>query len=335
MKNYLLCCDWGTSSFRLKLVDEHSTVHSEIESNDGISKTFDLWKNSDYKQVINRYDFFIDIVKKNLQVLEESSPIPFTDLPIIISGMASSSIGIKEVSYATLPFAFNGSQSSVYTFNKTENFPHEVFLVSGVKSDDDVMRGEETQLIGLFNLDDVLLQKYKQAIFIFPGTHSKHVYVKENAIINFQTFMTGEFFQLFAEYSILKSSVSSSGSLMHLNNTDAFKKGVQASSSSAILHALFRVRTNQLFEKLTTVENYFYLSGLLIGAELRSLSIKDIDHLIFCSGKNLFEQYKIAAEEIGFKNELTFLSSSMVDKATIAGQVQIFKQFMAAKISHG
>ncbi len=63
--------------------------------------------------------------------------------------MASSSIGMKELPYARLPFALDGGHVQLMYFREERVFPHEIMLISGVKSDHDVMRGEETQLIGL------------------------------------------------------------------------------------------------------------------------------------------------------------------------------------------
>ncbi|HEY9342484.1 MAG TPA: 2-dehydro-3-deoxygalactonokinase, partial [Hanamia sp.] len=74
----------------------------------------------------------------------------------------------------------------------------------------------------------------------------------------------------------------------------------------------------------TAEQNSFYLSGLLIGSEIRHLANKDGKPVIVCSGKNLFETYKIAFEELGFTFSITFVPPEQIDKATIAGQIQIF-----------
>ncbi len=80
-----------------------------------------------------------------------------------------------------------------------KNFRIPYILVSGFQTDTDIMRGEETKLLGFDIPDD------EERIFIFPGTHSKHVFVKNKTGIDFKTYMTGELFNLMSEKSILRS----------------------------------------------------------------------------------------------------------------------------------
>lgn len=328
MKNYLLCCDWGTSSFRLRLVDVRDCkILAEIQSDEGISSTFQSWKDQNEHES-RRFNFYLERLKTQIGNLAKSSSVTLENIPVIISGMASSTIGMEEIPYASIPFALDGSSASIRTFEIEVDFHHRLTLVSGVRSREDVMRGEEAQIIGLFNLQELKLQDTRQSVFIFPGTHSKHIYVKNKIIADFQTFMTGELFNLLSERSILKDSIDSrnSSGLTNPLNADAFKLGVEVSGSLPILHSLFTVRTNQLFDKLAKEQNFFYLSGLLIGTELRSLLQKNTGSLVICSGNNLYDHYKLAVEEIGLTKDTTFVPPHLIDKATIAGQVKIFKE---------
>ena len=153
MKNHLLCCDWGTSSFRLQLM--HLTTHvctGEVRSDTGVSAMFDAWKTATKEQGLSREDFFRQVLQKQISRLETQVSASLTDVPVMISGMASSSIGMAEVPYAPLPFPTNGSQASIQRFESRPDFRHDLFLISGIRSEQDVMRGEETQLIGLIKL---------------------------------------------------------------------------------------------------------------------------------------------------------------------------------------
>lgn len=324
MKRYIFCCDWGTSTFRLRLVDKRDCkVMDEVQSKDGIAPIFEAWKG---RKDFNRLDFYAQELKNKIQQISSDCTLELNHVPLLVSGMASSSIGIVEIPYAPLPFSTDGSQASLKVFKDINGLENPLILISGVKSSDDVMRGEETQLIGLLHLNEIAAVECNDAVFVFPGTHSKHIYVKNECIVDFQTFMTGEIFNVLAEHSILKDSVTINPSL-ELTGTSlsAFKKGVAFSGASALLHSLFTVRTNQLFKKLTVEQNSFYLSGLLIGSEVRHLVNKDERPVVVCSGRNLFEPYKIAFEELGFTSGITFIPSELIDKATIAGQIQIFK----------
>ncbi|SOD92983.1 2-dehydro-3-deoxygalactonokinase [Spirosoma fluviale] len=325
MKNYLLGCDWGTSSFRLRLIDSsnHQLI-GEITSQEGIANTFTAWKAIGDGATLPREQFFRHQLKRHINQLSTKVSIKLNGIPIVISGMASSSIGMAEVPYATLPFPVDGSLSSTKRLLKQADFPHDITLISGVRTEHDVMRGEETQLIGLLALLDTGHVAADASILIFPGTHSKHIYIQNQQVIDFQTFMTGEVFNLMAHYSILKDSIAPAELSTFTNDQlDAFKLGVNESDSSSILNSLFRVRTNQLFGLLNKPDNTLYLSGLLIGAELKTLLDQPQWQLILCSGNNLYELYKLAMEELQLSDRTTTISSDLIDKATIAGQVKI------------
>lgn len=327
MRNYLLCCDWGTSSFRLQLINmPDQEVIGEVRSQEGIAGTFNAWKTDGEKSNISRHEFFRQLVRKQIRILSDKLSISLDNITIVISGMASSSIGMEEIPYATLPFPVDGSRASTRKFDSRQDFPHEMILISGVRSDTDVMRGEETQLIGLAASPSLQQYQLNDAILIFPGTHSKHIYLQNGLLTGFQTFMTGEVFHLMATYSILQQSVESNNDNEYsTDEVNAFKSGVRDSQSSTILNSLFTVRTNQLFDKLSKKQNFLYLSGLLIGTELKQLVTKESFHIILCSGSNLYQFYKLAFEELGLLNRTVIISNELIDKAAIAGQIIICK----------
>lgn len=327
MKNYLLGCDWGTSSFRLRLINisDHQLL-GELISQEGIVNTFNAWKKSSKKSGITRNQYFCHYLKKQIDALSAKLAMSLDHVTVVVSGMASSSIGMEEIPYAHLPFAVDGRQASIRCFDMQEGFPHKVILISGVQSQQDVMRGEETQLIGLMALLDRAGHQYKDAILIFPGTHSKHVYIQNSQVVNFQTFMTGEIFNLMAKYSILKDSIEISAFTAYkASDLDAFKLGLKEAGASNILHGLFTTRTNQLFGKLSKKQNYLYLSGLLIGTELRHLLEKENYPLVLCSGSNLNKFYILAIEELQLSSRTTSIAADLIDKAAITGQIKVFQ----------
>lgn len=327
MSNYLLCCDWGTSTFRLQLVNiADRQIIGEVRSTQGVSKTFNAWKTEEEKSNITRNHFFRQQLNDQINILSQKLSIDLDNISIVVSGMASSSIGMTEVPYATLPFPTDGSGVSIQHFNSQEGFYHDIILISGVRSEADVMRGEEIQLIGLASTRLFSVNKLKEAILVFPGTHSKHIFLQNGHLVNFQTFMTGEVFNLMINYSILKQSVETDGSnKFSQNELDAFKAGVDKSQSSDVLNSLFTVRTNQLFNKLNKKQNFFYLSGLLIGTELKHLLEKASYQLILCSGSNLYEFYKLAFEALDLLNRTTIISHEFIDKAAMEGQIIVFQ----------
>lgn len=338
MEKYLLGCDWGTSSFRLGLYSVTGEgLIDEIQSGDGISGIHRHWQNGNYEsRGIPKDLLFRERLLQQIQVLSDKTSISLRHTPVLISGMASSSIGIDDVPYADLPFYLDGSQVKTRKFPAKESFPHEMILISGVQSEHDVMRGEETQLIGLWSLLADSGNQPDEAIVIFPGTHSKHVYVKNNRLVQFKSFMTGELYQVIGNNSILKDSIK-----MHEQQAPsaadmlAFKTGIRNSSPSSLLHSLFTVRTNQLFNRMNKHQNTFYLSGLLIGNELNDLHTSPDCSLFLCSGKNLQELYTMALEEMGLAGRTSFIANDLVDKAAITGQKIIYEQYVNDKLLNG
>lgn len=324
MKKYLLSCDWGTSSFRLRLVHvKDHEIAGEVTSPNGIGTAHNAWKEAGTSMGVSRDSFFRDILAKQIAALNRQTGIDTAGVPIVLSGMASSSIGMKELPYARLPFALDGSHVQVAHFGEEHDFAHEIMLVSGVKSDHDVMRGEETQLIGLAAAMDL---SGRDAVFIFPGTHSKHMFVRDGRLVDFKTFMTGEVFNLMAFHSILKDSIE------HIQQTDftteardAFRAGIRESGSGNILNALFTVRTNQLFDLLDKRKNGMFLSGLLIGYEIRDLTKETNAHLVLCGGHNLYHLYKAAIETLNLAGRATIIPSEIVDQAATIGHIRIFE----------
>ncbi len=335
MENYLLGCDWGTSSFRLGLYNlAAGELIDEVQSADGISGIHHNWHNGNYKSLgITKNKLFHEKLLMQIESLSKKTVINLENTPIMISGMASSSIGIEDVPYANLPFRLDGSQVRTKKIEIQEDFPHEIILISGVQSDHDVMRGEETQLIGIWSLLAGIGNQPVEAIIIFPGTHSKHVYIKDRQLIHFKTFMSGEMYQVIGNHSILKDSVKMQEAYEPSDmNIQAFKKGVQDSRGSNILHSLFTVRTNQLFNRLDKTGNAYYLSGLLIGCELHDLEKSDDCPVFLCSGKNLFGLYKHALEELNLSDHTIFIPADIVERAAITGQKIIYEQYAKTKL---
>jgi 2-dehydro-3-deoxygalactonokinase len=325
MKKYSISCDWGTTAFRLRLINTlNHKVISELATFQGIASTYEAWKATGSPPQ-NRLHFFKERLKEQITVLAKQSNKPLHGLDITISGMASASIGMYELPYVPLPFPLDGNQVRIHTIEADDNFSHKIILISGVRSEDDVMRGEETQLIGLTAL--LNLPAETNFILILPGTHSKHLYIQNNQLVRFHTYMTGEIFNVVSHHSILKDSIDITD-LQNYSNLEiaAFKKGVQEADSIGILNSLFKVRTNQLFNKFNKKENGLYLSGLLIGSELKHLLKEFRCEFVICSGNNLYKFYKTAMEVLNLSGRTITVPSNIIEKAVVIGQLKILSQ---------
>lgn len=239
----LIAVDWGTSSLRVARVDMNGRVQEERSVPRGI-----------------------------LTVPPGGFPAVFQDtcgdwmrVPgalALICGMAGSRQGWVEAPYCQCPASFADIAGRVVWVE-----PGRIAIVPGLscESDEvpDVMRGEETQIFGalaLLGLDSALV--------VHPGTHSKWVRVAGGRVEGFSTFMTGEFYGLLRQHSILgRTMPHDDGEL----DAEAFERGVRyALHSGTLLHAAFSARTLALFDRLPATALPSYLSGLVIGEELRA-----------------------------------------------------------------
>jgi len=316
MKGFI-SCDWGSTVLRTRIVDaEKQSVLVETVSDQGISATFKLWKQGGSSEE-SRLLFYLNILKNQIDILEHQSGFSLKEEDLVISGMASSNIGMMELPYKEVPFYVDGSDLHVKMIQISDDFKHEILLISGAKTQNDVMRGEETQLVGCD-----MTKGRGERIFIFPGTHSKHIVIKDNKAIDFKTYMTGEFFSLLSKNSILSNNVEESECLLESDALKNFEEGVANSLQHNLLHASFLARTNGLLNRNTKTENYFYLSGLLIGTELKDLINRDTPISLVCNEtqKNYYFAafQKLGIEGVQFQDTIS---------ATIRGQSNIYNNY--------
>ena len=306
----MISCDWGTSTLRLRLVDmDKAAVLGELMNGEGISPTFHAWTNLSLMEA-DRLPFYLSVIKGPLSLLEEQVNYSLAGLPVVISGMASSNMGMLELPYKELPFSTNGHDLCCRFLPATALFDHRVLVISGGKTTLDVMRGEETQLIGCAPSDGV---------YIFPGTHSKHIWVNERSALSLKTYMTGEFFSLLSKNGILAGSVSEKGSLFDGSDLECFEAGVKEGAHSNLLHSAFLVRTNHLLGKYTKEENYYYLSGLLIGSEIKDLPGQGLPMTVV--GNESQKGYYLTAFRTLGMFDVQFVDAS---DAVIKGQSKIY-----------
>jgi len=317
MKEFI-SCDWGTSSFRMRLIkSETNIVTAEVRTDRGIASSFKLWEIN--KIIVDRFSFYRTVLSEHITMLEQQCGYALDDITIVISGMASSSIGMIELPYKELPFRIDDTDLLTHVILPSKDFTHKMIIVSGVKSANDVMRGEETMLIGC-NTEHTADEK----VFIFPGTHSKHIVVKNGTVHDFKTYMTGEIFDLLRNKSILSASIEENSIVKEDKSNLNFMNGVMEGAVSNLLHNIFYVRTNQLFKKLSKEENYHYLSGLLIGTELKSLLQHKFSSVTLVSDEALTGLYLQALNVLGINKNL---QQKNADEALIKGQCSIFMQY--------
>ncbi len=236
----LIGIDWGTTYARAFRYDQNGTLIERRHAEIGLSRiASEAWE--------SRFqEHFGDWV--------HNPP----DAPVLLCGMVGSQQGWSEAPYITCPANTDILGANLHRIPKSH-----CRIVPGVRTGDaadvpDVMRGEETQLVGLDLRDTHLV--------CLPGTHSKWVQLDHSVITGFQTYLTGELFDVLSHHSILSRTLEEV-----ISSDEAFMRGLDDSErEGGLLHHLFGVRGLRLFDKLSGSAQADYLSGLLIGQEVRS-----------------------------------------------------------------
>lgn len=256
--------DWGTSSFRAWLI-EHDQISDYLQTDQGV-KNFASGSHRAYlTDVLGKWQGQYEL--------------------IIAIGMIGSSIGLHETNFSLLPVNIDDVSNSLV---KVPNFEPALYIVPGVSKIGDVMRGEESQ---------TLASGLENGLVISPGTHSKWVEIKSGKIIDFRTYLTGELFEILRNHSTLSKATDSSAKLVASRE---FVEGLNAQASD-LTHDLFAIRANWL-QGETQDASREYLSGLLIGAEIKSAkSWRQASEVRLVASDSLAEIYIFALAHFGIQ----------------------------------
>ena len=238
----LVAVDWGTSALRAARIAPDGAVLEERASTRGIL-------------AVPAGGFPTVLAETCGEWLGDAAAL------CLVSGMAGSRQGWREAPYLACPAGFPELAGGLLWIE-----PGRIALVPGLSCEaqgvPDVIRGEEVQVFGALDL----LQR-DQGVFVLPGTHSKWVQVREGRVQSFATFMTGEVYALLLQHSILARMMPPQDDT---HDDEAFVRGVRhAQDARGLLHGAFSARTLALFDRMPAAALPSYLSGLVIGEELR------------------------------------------------------------------
>ena len=264
--------DWGTSNFRAALIAPDGEILDELAEPRGIVS-------------FKRGEFASYLISTCSRFTKAGGQF------YLLSGMIGSKDGLVEVPYCPCP-ASAGHLALMVGWAVKDR----VAIVPGIRSEFfDVMRGEETQVFGA-----AAVLGLQHALMVLPGTHSKWVSLEDGAINGFNTFMTGEMYNLLSQHSILAKSLPAPGLPAAPLNKDVFLEGIDhATQSESLLNTAFSVRVKSLFNQLTPTQASSYLSGLVIGEELVSMQLDPGGEVIVVGTQALTERYCLALEHLG------------------------------------
>lgn len=245
-KPAFVAVDWGTSSFRGWLMSAEGTALAESRGPEGMLQC----AGSGFAPVLGEH-------RARLGASD--------DVPVLICGMAGAKQGWVEAPYMHVPTRLDALHASALRVDA----PGDIRILPGLaqaRADQpDVMRGEETQLLGVTEADFT-------GLVCIPGTHSKWIAIAAGAVTGFTTYMTGELFAVISQHSILAHAVEAQA--QPEGDSAAFRNGLATAqdSPSGLTASLFRLRAAQLLGFAQRADGAATLSGLLIGTELADVA---------------------------------------------------------------
>jgi 2-dehydro-3-deoxygalactonokinase len=236
--------DWGTSRLRLYLCDAANNVLETREARGAAAAR-------------GEHERVLDTETSAWQ--SSSGP-----LPAVLCGMVGSSIGWVQAPY--LPAPADPQRLAAASLSLRGGA---VRIVPGVSCRNrlgapDVMRGEETQILGAMCLEPAL--RRGAHLLCLPGTHTKWVVVRDGAITEFLTAPAGELFELLSRHSVLVGDAAAERAVNESAFRDALAR-VRNLPQVELLHRMFEVRSRRLLGEMPEAQAAGYMSGLLIGSD--------------------------------------------------------------------
>ena len=236
-----LAVDWGTTNRRVYAIDAAGAVQATERDDRGIV-------------AVGRDGFAAEAAAIRAR---------FGDLPMLCAGMVGSVSGWVEAAYRPCPARLDDLANAL-----TWVEPRRTAIVPGVSYLDetraDVMRGEEVQLLGAVAAG----MAPTDALLCQPGTHCKWAGMRGGAIATIRTTMTGELFALLGKHSLLAGFMT--GAVV---DGPAFRDGLAASADRTLLGDLFGARASVLTGRRDRGDIAAYVSGLLIGSDVREQAV--------------------------------------------------------------
>lgn len=237
--------DWGTSNLRLWLCGGDGTVVDRAEGPGVAAATGRL-----------------ETVFLDATAAWRAANGP---LPALLCGMVGSTIGWVEAAYHPCPANVRSLATGLTRFTAAGA---EIAIVPGLSTRTsldapDVMRGEETQILGVLATRPDLAQG--RQLLCLPGTHAKWALLQDGRVESFQTGFTGELFALLRQHSVLGRGTDG----LQPQVGPAFTLGVErALSGVSLSHLLFQARSRQLLDGMDAQDALSFLSGLVIGGDV-------------------------------------------------------------------
>jgi len=330
---HFFSCDWGTTSFRLRRVNvDDGRIVEERSESIGVKALHARCPAGDRAA---REAIFAGFLRERLGAMTAAQPTAAAGAIVMISGMAASSVGWRELPHALLPVGLDGADipRAVFPLELADGAAARIELISGVRSATDMMRGEEVEILGLF-AEGRRAGLADDGLVVLPGTHSKHVRLHGRQMVGIRTYLTGELFEVLAKHSILSASLAPAEARQPLTDVAAraaFLDGVQAASANGLAASLFQTRIRTVLQDVPAAQNHWFLSGLLIGAEgVDLLAREPKSRILLAAPEPLNVAYALAFEALGLGPRVEVAPPDEMSLASVRGQLRLLRAGLPA-----
>lgn len=186
-------------------------------------------------------------------------------------GMITSELGLEEVAHLAAPVGPADIAAAIVERSYGDSLPSPVYMVPGVRCDgrvpeeSDVMRGEETEVVGLLAGRTVA----PPLLYISTGSHSKFVYVDHDGRIAWSmTTLSGELIWALHRETILSDLLQPDGSIV---DTAALEEGARVAARLGLTRALFTARLMNRLRGASPAACSDFVHGAVGGQDLVAL----------------------------------------------------------------
>lgn len=241
---------------------------------------------------------------------------------ILASGMITSEFGLCTLPHLPAPAGMAELHGAMHETAIPEISPIPFVFLRGVKYDGDtpldadMMRGEETELMGILEKDA------PAALYVLPGSHSKLIEVDGDGRIRaFRTMMTGEMIAALAQNTILRDAVD-----LRVGECEreSLCEGYRCAREAGINQALFRVRILKKRFSYSPEKTYSFFLGAILQAEIDAI-IASPCHRVTVGGKAQIKRATVMLLETFSDKELVTVSDACADNAAARGMVRIYE----------
>lgn len=305
--NYITV-DGGTTNTRISILRGHNIIST---------KKYSVGVGNDKEKKLK------SVLKSGICDLLEKTELAASDIEcILVSGAITSEMGIVWLKHISAPCGLDEIAGSLHFMNLDDIAPIKFAFVPGVKmpgdnyEDVDMMRGEETELIGLCD------KLREDTLYVLPGTHSKHISVdKDGRIFNISTEFTGEIISAVSKNTVLNTSIDLSSSKI---DEKYLKEGYEYACNNGINSAFFKVRVLAvMLGRDNNCASSFFI-GASLADEIQNI-IKSPQKRVIIGGRYELKRPMSILLKENTSKEIVELSDETGDTAAAYGLVKIYE----------